>query len=165
MAKLPFRHFGWKIYRKKRRCALITGSEVNENLNIYVEDVISGITAPNDVIVNINEILQKDFENCKVEGIKNNVAEHWNKLNDKELWDRIDWSGKWSSTKNYDFREKEETFKFFKNLYSPENEPSVESLEINTNIYIPVTDDPIGMEEIRGIHSTKEKIQFYQPPT
>ena len=41
-------------------------TEVNENLNIYVEDVISGITSPKDVIVKINEILQKDFENCKV---------------------------------------------------------------------------------------------------
>ena len=41
------------------------------------------------LVVKINEILQKDFENCKVEGIKDNVAEDWKKLNDKELWDRV----------------------------------------------------------------------------
>ena len=132
-------------------------AEVNANLNIYVEDVISGVIAPKDIIVKMNEILQKDFENCKVEGIKNNVTDDWNKLNNRELWDRIDWSGKLSSTKNYDFPEKDETFKFFKNLYSPENEPSVENLEINTNIYIPVTDDPISMEEIKEGFTQQKK--------
>ena len=50
--------------------------------------------------------------------------------------------------KNHEKPEGEETFKYFKNLYAPENEPVVDDIIVEQQIYMPVTDDPISTREV-----------------
>ena len=78
-------------------------------------------------------------------------------LSGKELWRKLDWSGKLSSTINYDTPEEEATLEFFKSLSSPENEPSLDNFKVYGIIYIPVTDDPIGINEIKEAFINEQK--------
>ena len=73
---------------------------------------------------------------------------------DRKLWDEIDWSGKYKSEKNT-LIPISCMVDYFETLYEP-----VEILEINkfeTNIYIPITDDPIDEREVKEAASKMKK--------
>ena len=117
----------------------------------YTNNLINGEINIKNAVTRLNETIQESFRECKINNNianKRNTPENWKKLDGKELWERIDWSGKLSGAKNHETPDDEEKFNFFKNLYAPENEPAVEDTTVSHHVYMPVTDDPISAEEI-----------------
>ena len=117
-------------------------------LTNYVNNLLSGEANMKTAVTELNRTLEKSFVECKLWRSEKKECGDWNRLDGKELWDRIDWSGNLSGTKNHEKPEDEETFKYFKNLYAPENEPVVDDIIVEQHIYMPVTDDPISTSEV-----------------
>ena len=99
-------------------------------------------------VTELNRTLEESFVDSKLRRSEKKECGDWKRLDGKELWDRIDWSGNLSGTKTHEKPEDEETFKYFKNLYAPENEPVVDDIIVGQQIYIPVTDDPVSTSEV-----------------
>ena len=99
---------------------------------------------PNDIIMNFTDILHTSFTNRT---ILQEICENYNNLSGKELWRKLDCSGKLSSTINYNTLEEEATLEFLKDY--PENEPSLDNFKVYGSIYIPVMDYPISINKIK----------------
>ena len=97
------------------------------------------------------------LKKCKTGRSTREICDNYNNLSGKELWMKIDWSGKLSSTINYNTPQEESTLEFFKSLYNPANEPSLDNFTVNHRIYIPVTDDPISINEIKEAFNDQRK--------
>ena len=123
--------------------------EVQNIVIDYNNDLQSGIIIAENSITNFNGRLQKAMINCKEKGRTLKVTENWASSDSRTLWKHIDWSGKSTSTKSYDKPADDETYDFFTKLYAPKDEPLVEDFAIESNTYIPVTDDPITIKEVK----------------
>ena len=133
-------------------------TEVNGELANFTASVLSGTIETKNVINDLNVVLQKCYNNSRTTNNNSQKLElEWEDLDGKALWDRIDWTGKYSSTKNYDKPDDEDTFKYFQSLYSPTDEPPVEDLEIDVDRYMPVTDDAITPKEIEEAFDSQMK--------
>ena len=81
---------------------------------------------------------------------------------DKKLWNIIDWPGNVSNSTPKEHPSTAEMSEFFTELYEPlENDGDIKTLESNT--YIPLTDDPITMEEIITTSKQMKKGGFDYP--
>ena len=87
--------------------------------------------------------------NCQVKGRTLKVTNGEAPSDSRTLWGHIDWSGKSTSTRSYDKPADDETYDFFSKLFAPKDEPPVEGSIIESNTYIPVTDDPITIKEVK----------------
>ena len=100
-----------------------------------------------DIVMNFNDAIEKSFLSSGVRKKRSQRSkEKLNSLQGKDLWEKIDWSGKLSSTRDHNIPEADDLYRHFKALYAPVNEPVIE-LPIS-DVYIPVTDDPISEREI-----------------
>ena len=85
-----------------------------------------------------------------------------NSHDDKELWNLIDWSGNISNSTTKEPPSIGEMSEFFTALYEPlENDGNINMLESHT--YIPLTDDPITMEEMVTTSKQVKKGGFDYP--
>ena len=97
------------------------------NLNDHETYLSSTDFKIENVVKNFNTALEKSFLDCKLPKMElGSDDDELNKLEGKELWDRIDWSGKLSSTKDTVTPDFEDLFKHFKNSYAPADKPPVE---------------------------------------
>ena len=110
------------------------------------------------IMKDFNELLQKSFLECKIAKCrKRNSNIDWKYLEGKKLWEKIDWSGKLTSTKDMNVPDNDDLLTYFKNLYAPADELPVELPDIETDLYIPVTDDPINENEILEAFNDQRK--------
>ncbi len=80
---------------------------------------------------------------------------------DRDIWKRIDWNGKLIRKVPPNPPQIEEMANHFKELYAPsENESLADIAAIQTNIYIPVLDDDITMEEVHKAGTQMKKGGF-----
>ena len=85
-----------------------------------------------------------------------------NSHDDKKLWNLIDWSGNANKSTQKEHPTIGEMSEFFSELYEPiANDGDIESLE--SNVYIPLTDDPISMDEITISSNQMKKGGFDYP--
>ena len=131
-------------------------AEMANKTKVLEHRLSTGSIHLNDVIPELTEHLQTAFKNCKTGRSPKTLCDNYNNLSGKDLWEKLDWSGKLSSTVNHDSPDDEETLKFFKCLYGPPNEPSIDNF-VADNLYIPITDDPISMDEIKDAFKQQKK--------
>ena len=130
----------------------------------YLE-MVDNIQSDPDEIREAYKVYQ--MERCLLN--KHLIEEHTNEYkfilnshDDRKLWNLIDWSGsaKKTSLKEHPFIG--EMTEFFTELYEPiENDGDIETLESTT--YIPLTDDPITLEEIVSASNSMKKGGFDYP--
>ena len=73
---------------------------LTEKLASFENRLSSGEIRTEEIVCDFNELLETTFKQCKTakhQHIAHNDS--WHTLHGKELWERIDWSGKMSSTK------------------------------------------------------------------
>ena len=128
------------------------------NLNDHETYLSSTDFKIENVVENFNTALEKSFLDCELPKRElGSDDDELNKLEGKELWDRIDWSGKLASTKDTVTPDSEDLFKHFKNSDAPADEPPVEITNGPYDVYLPVTDDPISIKEIVDAFQVQKK--------
>ena len=76
---------------------------------------------------------------------------------DRKLWNEINWAGKYKS-RNENPIHIDTMADYFENLYEPlDKHEKVELNELHTDVYMPVTDDPITVNEITDAVSETKK--------
>ena len=136
--------------------------EIQNGVNTFNNNYLRSDTVSTEKVVeHFNIMLAKAFTNCKVKGGIKKSTPDWKSQDSKAIWDRIDWSGKTSSSRSYDKPDDDETFKLMKDLYTPKDEPPVEEFVIGSQVYMPITDDVISMREIQvGFEDQKSGYNF-----
>ena len=118
------------------RNALSTPSsdtDIEATLNIYIHD---RKTLHHNVLKNENECWQDEIK----------------KTNNKDLWAKIDWKGNYSSRKPIEHPSIEEFESYFSNLYECDDDKEIENIsKLQSNVSIPVLDQPIDVGEIEGL--------------
>ena len=113
------------------------------------EDLIVAQSEYQDSRKQLNQIISKEHENeyaCILES-----------KDDSILWKRINWSGKLNH-KNSKHPDISELAEHFEMLYQPMAEDDTEKLDdLKSDIYIPVNDDAIVIEELEYAHRSMKK--------
>ena len=90
------------------------------------------------------EVLNKESDSWQLV-IKNNVR--------KDLWEKYDWKGSYSSKKTTQHPSIEEFQSYFSNLYDCGNNKELGNISgLHSDITIPVLDQPIGINEVNWCH-------------
>ena len=118
----------------------------------YSNGLLNSSIGISDGVTQLQNIIEESFTQCRLDtkSVRNDDEDLVN-LDGKQLWERIDWTGKLSGGKSVETRETPDenvTFNYFKSLYAPEGEPSVDDVEVDNPTYVPATDDILSMEEI-----------------
>ena len=93
-----------------------------------------------------------DASRCEERGPRCDMnMSRWDRLmddpNDDRIWRAIDWQGQYSDAKQPDCRPSDQDFKvFYEELLNPPGEGTL--IDCQTQIYIPVLDDEIEVEEV-----------------
>ena len=68
----------------------------------YVNNLLSGEANMKTLVTELNRTLEESFVDSKLRRSEKKECGDWKRLDGKERWDRIDWSGNLSGTKNHE---------------------------------------------------------------
>ena len=115
----------------------------------YFKLLSDSMCTPRDIAVSYEHYQSKRnmLNKRLVEKYDNDYRSVINSHDDQKLWNLIDWSGEMNKSTPKLPPSINEMSELFTELYEPmQNDGDVDSLE--SNVYMPVTDDPITIDEI-----------------
>ena len=120
---------------------------------------IDNFVALGDIDETVKEITDTLYHCANVSGREGRVEAEdgtlgrWERMimnnNDLEIWKAIDWKGDYGNANKSDVKPSDDEFKeYYEHTFNPPNSVSLEPDSYNTDVYIPVLDDPIRVYEV-----------------